>query len=353
MVNLPADTFTRRRWLGAWGGLLAAPLLPGCAALEETAAPAALSGGTIQPAGGGAPAPGTPLLTPWLTLNGAWRGSDANAAALPAPVVPLARLQLQQPMGVTAHNERVVLYDAGLRQLLRWDRTQDRLIPMSNAGSVGAPLNADHAMGLQLLADGSVWVAEPLAGQVLNIDLNGRVRRTLRDSTRASRPVAVVQLPGSLDVCVGDSTEALITVFSTTGRALTRWGGGALQSISAMAHGPQGLVVLDRLAQQVLVFDREGRVQQTFGDDSLLQPRALAVDMHGRVYVGDDGDQRIKAFSADGERLAQVGGSGNAPGRFGRIDALGADGAQLYVADSRNARLAVLLIAPPSLGNGR
>ena len=207
-----------------------------------------------------------------------------------------------------------------------------------------------------MLADGSVWVAEPLAGQVLNIDAQGRVRRTLRDNARASRPVAVVQLPGSLDVYVGDSAPMPWSSWCSTpsaARCRRAWVEGLLQSISAMAAGPQGLVVLDRLAQQVLVFGRDGRVLQTFGDDSLLQPRALAVDMHGRVYVGDDGDQRIKAFSADGERLAQVGGTGNAPGRFGRIDAMCADGAQLYVADSRNARLAVLLIAPPSLGTGR
>ena len=131
MVNRPHPLLTRRQWLAACGGLAGAPLLPGCAAVEDMPAPAALLGGTIQPAGGGAPVPGTPLLTPWLTVNGGWRGSDATAAALPAPPVPLARLQLQQPMGVAAFNERVVLYDAGLRQLLRWDRTQDRLIPMS------------------------------------------------------------------------------------------------------------------------------------------------------------------------------------------------------------------------------
>jgi hypothetical protein len=354
MVGRDTAPFSRRHWLAACGGLLGAPLLPGCAAVEDRPAPTALLGGNIQPGGGGAPAAGTPLLTPWLAVNGAWRGTlGLPGGALAAPAAPMARLQLQQPVGVAARDERVVLYDAGLRQLLRWDRLLDQITPLTAAGSVGAPLGAEHAMGLQLLSDGSLWVAEALAGQVLNIDLQGRVRRTLRDTGPGLRPVAVLQWPGSQDVYVGDATEARILVFNSFGRVQARLGDGLLQSVSAMATGPQGLVVLDRLAQQVLVFDRDGRVLQTFGDDSLLQPRALAVDGHGRVYVGDDSDQRIKAFARDGERLGQVGGSGNGPGRFGRIDALSADGAQLYVADSVNSRVAVLLIAPPSLRGGR
>jgi hypothetical protein len=340
MVSTLPAALSRRAWLA---------LLAGCAAVEETPPPRALDSppAPVQPGGGGAPAAGTPLLTPWLSLQGAWRGALPGTTA--APAAP-QRIQLLQPLGVAAQAELVVIYDAGLRQLLRWDRLRDQLTPLAAPGALGAPLAADHALGLQLLPDASVWLADPQAGRVLQLDALGRVRRTLADPL-ASRPVAVLQPPGTQDVLVADATDARVLVFSATGRVLTRWGGGKLQSIAAMAWGPEGLLVLDRLAQQVLLFDRNGRVLRSLGDDSLLQPRALAVDAHGRVYISDDADQRIHVFAGT-ERIARFGGAGNGPARFGRIAALAADGAQLYVADAANARVAVLLIAPPSLRGG-
>jgi hypothetical protein len=82
-----------------------------------------------------------------------------------------------------------------------------------------------------------------------------------------------------------------------------------------------------------------------------VQPRALAVDASGRVFVSDDAGQVIKVFR--GTRLiATAGGSGAAPGRFGRIEALAVDGNLLYVADSANARVQVMMVAPPSMDPG-
>jgi hypothetical protein len=79
-----------------------------------------------------------------------------------------------------------------------------------------------------------------------------------------------------------------------------------------------------------------------------VQPRALAVDASGRVFVSDEMEQRIKVFRG-GKLLASFGGSGNAPGRFGRIESMALDGNLLYVADSLNARVEVLLVSPPSM----
>jgi hypothetical protein len=52
-----------------------------------------------------------------------------------------------------------------------------------------------------------------------------------------------------------------------------------------------------------------------------------------------------------GKLLASFGGKGNGPGRFGRIESMALDGNLLYVADSLNARVEVLLVAPPSMDN--
>jgi DNA-binding beta-propeller fold protein YncE len=152
-------------------------------------------------------------------------------------------------------------------------------------------------------------------------------------------------------VLVADAATARIVVFDPLGRARHVLGGNrppSLQSIAAMAFGPRGLYVLDRLAQQVVVLDRAGVPVQVIGENQLVQPRAMAVDASGRVFVGDDLEQRIKVFR-DRRLLASVGGAGNGPGRFGRIESMAIDGNLLYVADSLNARVQVMMIAPASL----
>ena len=121
-----------------------------------------------------------------------------------------------------------------------------------------------------------------------------------------------------------------------------------LIGIGFLERGPLGLYVVDRLARQVIVFGYDGSVRQSFGEGVLVRPRAIAVDSAGRVFVGDDADQSIRVF-LDGEHIANAGGQGSAPGRFGRIDALAVDGNLLAVADSLNARVQLLLVSPESL----
>jgi DNA-binding beta-propeller fold protein YncE len=201
---------------------------------------------------------------------------------------------------------------------------------------------------LQIGADGSAWLVEPAAARVLQLDSAGRVRRTLRDERLASRPIAVVATETPGDIFVADSTDARIVVFEPFGRVIRRFGEGTLQSVAAMVAGPLGLYVVDRLAQQVVVFGYDGSVRQSFGAGMLVAPRAIAVDAAGRVFVADDADQTIRVF-LDGEHIANAGGRGSAPGRFGRIDAMAADGGMLAVADGVNARVQLLLISPESL----
>lgn len=335
MVSRPS----RRRFVALCG---IGALLSGCAPLPPE--PADASPAPLPAAGRG-----TPLLTPWITLTGAWRASAPTAQPLPSLPLPAGppnqRLNFQLPVGVALRGELMLIADAGWRQLFRLERSRDVMVPL---GPYAGALSADHATSLQLGSDGSVWLVEPLAGQVLQLDAAGRVRRTLRDERFASRPIAVVASEAPGDIFVADSTDARIVVFEPFGRVIRRFGEGQLQSVAAMVAGPLGLYVVDRLAQQVVLFGFDGRVRHSFGDGVLVQPRAIAVDAAGRVFVADDADQAIRVF-LDGEHIANAGGRGSAPGRFGRIDAMAADANLLAVADSVNQRVQLLLVSPESL----
>ena len=85
------------------------------------------------------------------------------------------------------------------------------------------------------------------------------------------------------------------------------------------------------LAQQAL----------TGGDAAPLnQPRGLAVDSKGNVYVAELGSHTIRVFGPDGKVLRTIGGLGAAPGQLNEPRGLAVDQqGNLYVADTWNARI--------------
>lgn len=330
MVNLQ-----RRRAVLAGAASLAAAVA-GCAADEATGT--AASGRSA----------GAPLLTPWLSITGGWRLEPQRLPQVARPIGP--RQNFLQPVGVAALGDIVLVADAGARTVWRLDRGRDAMAPFARFTGAGVEQGASLQIGNELGA----WIALPAEHMVVQYDAAGRELRRWHDEANAPRPVAVAVPESRSEVLVGDGATAQVVVFDPLGRAVRLLGGGgtpALQSIAAMALGPAGLYVLDRLAQQVVVLGPGGEVLQIIGEDHLVQPRALAVDRSGRVFVSDDSDQRIKVFRGP-RLLASAGGFGSGPARFGRIEALAIDGHMLYIADSVNARVQVMLVAPASMEDG-
>lgn len=321
---------SRRRRIVALGGACLAAGLCGC---------------TVNAPADVAPTPrDSQLLTPWLSIDGGWRlGPSTRPFAAPATG---PRLAFVQPVGVAARGDMLLVADAGARTLWRLDRTRDAMAafaPFSGAGAQGASMHIG--------ADFHVWVALPAEHMVVQYDPSGRVVSRWRDEVLISRPVAVAVPEERGVVLIGDGASTEVVAFDPLGRAMRKLGSGrvhALQSIAAMESGPRGLYVLDRLAQQVVVLGPAGQVVEVVGENHLVQPRAMAVDRAGRVFVADDADQLIKVFRGT-SLLGALGGRGRGPGRFGRIEAMAVDGNLLYVADSLNARVQVLMVAPPSL----
>lgn len=317
-------------------------VLAGAASLAAGVAGCAADGAAEKPAGtSGA----TPLFSPWLSITGGWRLEPQRLPQVARPIGP--RQNFLQPVGVAALGDIVLVADAGARTVWRLDRGRDAMAPFARFTGAGAEQGASLQIGNELGA----WIALPAEHMVVQYDAAGRELRRWQDEANAPRPVAVAVPESRSEVLVGDAATAQVVVFDPLGRTVRLLGGGrtrALQSISAMVLGPGGLYVLDRLAQQVVVLGPAGEVLEIIGENHLVQPRALAVDRSGRVFVSDDSDQRIKVFRGT-RLLASAGGFGSGPARFGRIEALAIDGHMLYIADSLNARVEVMLVAPASM----
>jgi tripartite motif-containing protein 71 len=138
---------------------------------------------------------------------------------------------------------------------------------------------------------------------------------------------------------------------------LRMWGAagsapGSFNSPDQVAVDARGRVyVADRQNNRVEEFDSRGHLLAVIGSAGVAPgefsgPRGVAVDRRGDLYVADSANNRIEKFSDSGQLLAVWGrkhGDGTAgigPGQFSDPRGLATDrGGDLYVADHGNNRI--------------
>lgn len=282
------------------------------------------------------------LLQPWIDLTGAGPGTPMG---LPGFAGGAGYDMLRQPVAISARGNDVYLVDAGLRRIFRYDRARQTLTPFTG-------VSASAGMSVYAAPDLSVYVTDPARGQVLHFAWDGTPLASLSSPGDLGRPIAVTVDEGSGQVLVADGLYDQIIAFNSLGRPLSVIKPQRVRAIAAMALGPDGLYVVDRLARQVVVVGRDGAYRYAFGAGSLADPNAIAVERGNLAFVGDSFDQTVKVYRS-GRLVAQVGGVGVAPGRFNGIAGLAVDGGLLYVADSLNARVQIMLINPQALDTGK
>ncbi|MCC6173845.1 MAG: hypothetical protein IT305_00965 [Chloroflexi bacterium] len=60
----------------------------------------------------------------------------------------------------------------------------------------------------------------------------------------------------------------------------------------------------------VIVYDRDGRFQRSFGDGLFRSPHGIALDAAGNIYCVDNGDHTVRKFTPAGELLLTIGTRG-------------------------------------------
>ena len=282
-----------------------------------------------------------PFMAPWATLTGAW-ASKANTTSAPGlPQMPQASgyLSFRIPTAVAARGNYVYVADSGHRQIYRYDLSLQTMasfayIPGANVSS------------LAVAPDLTLYVADLNAGKVLHFSVDGRQLQTFSNDMEIARPVAVVVDPRDGGLWVADSVYNHVVAFNSLGRVISAQRSHAGRSIEAMAQGPDGLYLVDRLSRQVIVVGADGEEHYSLGKGILKMPNAVAVDRFNRVYVGDGFDNTLKVFER-GQLTATVGRGGAIPASFNRITSLSIDQSTLYVADSLNARIQTFHLLPP------
>lgn len=99
------------------------------------------------------------------------------------------------------------------------------------------------------------------------------------------------------------------------------WGelpeGMSYREVPDVAIGPDDRVyVFSRGAHKMIVFDRQGHLLTSWGEDVFTRPHGLSLSHDGNLWCVDDGDHSVRKCSLDGKVLMTLGEPGN-PAPFG------------------------------------
>ncbi len=272
------------------------------------------------------------LLQPWSDLTSA---QTATSMGIPSA----ERITLRRPTSVSARGNDIYLIDAGLQRIFRYDRNRQTLTPFATTVSVGVGMNIYAA------PDRSVYITDPSAGKVLHFTHDGVQLPSLTSPGNLARPVAVTVNARNGLVMVADALYDKIVVFSSLGMVVSIIKPEQVLAISSMAAGSDGFFITDRLARRVVALDWDGRFRYAFGNQEMRQPDTITVSRNNLVFVSDSIDDTVHIYR-DELLLAKIGGRGIEQGKFNGITGLAVDETMLYVADSMNTRVQIMMINP-------
>lgn len=237
----------------------------------------------------------------------------SDSATVPAATsVAPELLALSQPRQVAVAGSEVFIADAGLGELLRTDRNGQSFTPIARLG-------LSRVGGIAADRSGSLFVASPAEGAILQFDRSGRLERRYMDASALPVPVDVaVDDVGNLFVV--DELGARVVVLNRLGQVTGVLGErgdrpNPLMSAVAVAAGPDGAYVLDAAGRKVVVIGRGAEYLRELPLDPATPGTAvsLAVDRAGRVFVGWRGSGTLSVLTrgaATWDRVAVLPGSG-------------------------------------------
>jgi sugar lactone lactonase YvrE len=191
-------------------------------------------------------------------------------------------------------------------------------------------------------SSGSIFLADGVAGKVLEMDLSGKVRRVYAAGGNAR--LTGVSIYGEAVYCV-DNRNHRIVVFRKPGAPPETWGKrgdapGQFHSPFRIAIDPSGrLFVTDVMNARVQWFSAFGKHLGTLkrfgaGEGKIFRPTGIALDLRGRIWIGDSYTGLVQMFEERGGFVKAIRAK-KRPVVFGDPVGLAVAAGGIWVADQR------------------
>ncbi|MDP9298509.1 MAG: NHL repeat-containing protein [Actinomycetota bacterium] len=201
-------------------------------------------------------------------------------------------------------------------------------------GSVVNGKNALYAWGAATMRDGSVAIGDIWNGQVVQYAKDGTRLGVLFKLPGGGSPYGLAVDPNNGTIYVGKSSCCSVFKYVRNPATGTYSQGSsivnnAFRYPSRVTVRDDGWVyIADMLVGQIFVYDNAGNFRSTIGTKGagpgqLRQPRAMAFDASGRLYVVDAFNVRVSVFTASGRFLFEFGSLGAAQKQFAGSDLRG------------------------------
>ncbi len=254
--------------------------------------------------------------------------------------------RLKQPRGIAVGPGGVVyVVDSGNNRILRYDLDGRELGSFGGSGSGDGKFNLPG--GISIDSQGQVYVADTWNHRIQKFSSDGSFLAAWGSAKVFYGPRDVV-VDGSDRVFVTDTGHQKIVCFTSEGEHLNEWG------LKGAGHGefnePVGLavtssgvlLVADAGNRRIQMFDSKGAFLDSFpvaGWEYIYSEPYLAVDGQDRIWLTDQRNGRIQAYSLGGRFLGAVGTKQQLAGPIG----IETDGDKnLVVADSTGNRVVVI-----------
>jgi DNA-binding beta-propeller fold protein YncE/class 3 adenylate cyclase/DNA-binding XRE family transcriptional regulator len=204
--------------------------------------------------------------------------------------------------------------------------------------------------GLAAAADGTLYVADSGGGDVLKLAADGQFAGVWGSSPPALAHPEGVAIDRAGNVYVADEGNGRVQEFFSGGRLDSIFPIPQPQSAGLVGPSPFGvavdsaedLYVTDEINDHVFKLDRNYRIifqwgTQGSGPSGLRAPQGIALDeKHGRIYVADNGNNRIQVLNTAGRLLGAI--------RVDRPQDVAVDptGGRVYILDDGGTRVQIL-----------
>ena len=302
----------------------------------------------------------------------------ALSLSRPAPLsamaaVPVARLQVSREPGLDLDVDRLAWNPDGTLHTLSIARgeliTHDLTTKTTSEIDLKKDLGVRNPSGITTApSSGSLFISDTGGDRVIKIDKKGTLLAEFGKSTamfksgqgELSKPQGLACSPQGV-LFVADSGNNRFQAFNH--QALFQFSGGEKGSGFGQLKTPTGIAwdkdriyVCDAGNKKVATFTTSGRFTRemgTMGPETFCQdPRQIAVDREGNLFVLDAARGRVIAYDPQGVYLGGFGTSGKAPGFLNkpRDFALNENG-DLFIAVEGRVQAFRVVLLPPAPAN--